>query len=312
MTRKIHQIHDKMMKSILRDKDALQEFFHAFLPDSVKEVIDLSQIEHVPGSFLSPEMKETRADMIFKCPLIGMKDQEVYLCLIVTEHKSTPDQYVSIQLGGYIFDSYRKQVNDDEPLKIVLPFLYYHGKEPWTPPALPDLFSDTPKTLHKYVPEFEIIFENIQNYSDEQIRLLGSGLFTSAILAQKYSRDPEAMKERIEQIFTILESWEDRNLFQSLIVYVLTILQIKLPELNIIIEKIPKKMKTEIMSLADRLREEGKEEGQKEKDTIAARNMLKRGFSVADIADILEVSREFVEKIKMTLDNSTSDKRKSR
>src|SRR5690625_4037499 len=95
----------------------------------------------------------------------------------------SPDQFVSIQVGGYIFDSYRKQVNDNEPLKIVLHFLYYHGKEPWTPPELSELFTVTPKAIHKYVPEFEIMFENIQNYSHEQIGLLGCGLFTSAILA---------------------------------------------------------------------------------------------------------------------------------
>src|SRR5690625_5797331 len=98
----------------------------------------------------------------------------------------------------------------------------------------------------------------------------------------------------------ILESWEDRNLFQSLIVYVLTIIQINLPELNTIIEKIPKKMKTEIMSLADRLREEGKEigkeegkeEGKAEKETIAARNMLKRGFSDRKRSEERRVGKE--------------------
>src|SRR5690625_916638 len=83
----------------------------------------------------------------------------------------------------------------------------------------------------------------------------------------------------------------------------------------IIIEKIPKKMKTEIMSLADRFREEGKEigkeigkeegkeKGKAEKETLAAHNMLKRGFSVAEIVDVLEVSSDFVEKIKMALES---------
>src|SRR5690625_7494602 len=101
----------------------------------------------------------------------------------------------------------------------------------------------------------------------------------------------------------ILESWEDRNLFQSLIVYVLTIIQINLPELNTIIEKISMKMKTEIMSLAERLREEGKEigkeegkeEGKAEKEILAACNMLKRGLSVAYIVNVMEICRKYVE-----------------
>ena len=80
-------------------------------------------------------------------------------------------------------------------------------------------------------------------------------------------------------------------------------------------------MKTKILSLGDRLREEGiqigvkkgreegpeegrtigKEEGIEKKNFTATKNMLKKDFPVSIICDILDVTPEFVQKVKKTL-----------
>jgi len=141
MSRKIHQPHDKFMKSLLEDKEMAVEFFKAFLPKSIKDRVDLEGLEHSSHSFISENLRETQADIVFTCPLKGRKNEEVYLCLIVGEHKNRPDRYVVIQLGGYMFDGYRQQLSDKtQPLKVILPFLYYHGSESWEPPYLHELF----------------------------------------------------------------------------------------------------------------------------------------------------------------------------
>src|SRR5699024_2398352 len=131
----------------------------------------------------------------------------------------------------------------------------------WSPPTMINLFPESPAALKKFIPSFGFIFRNIQQYTDDQIRQVGVGLFTSAILAQKYGRDPEKLRKRFGQIYGIIDSWEGRNLFESLTVYILDILEIDIQELHIITEKIPMKMKTKILSLGDRLRESGREEG---------------------------------------------------
>lgn len=71
------------------------------------------------------------------------------------------------------------------------------------------------KQTQNYIPAFKILFENIQYYSHNQIRQLGSGLFTSTLLTQKYADRPELLLERFRQIFSILESWKGRNLFNT-------------------------------------------------------------------------------------------------
>src|SRR5690625_2902528 len=103
----------------------------------------------------------------------------------------------------------------------------------------------------------------------------------------------------------LLTLWTDRNLFRSLIVYFIELIEIEGEELEIMIQKIPDVMKTEFVSLADRLRESGRKEGRAEgrsegiheKNRIATKNMLRKGFDVSTICDILEVTPEFVEKV---------------
>ncbi len=296
------------MKSLLGDIEVAREYFEAFLPETIKKIIDLSRLDHSPHSFISEDLKETQADIVFKCPLLEeYGEQELYLCLLV-EHRSTTYKYVSIQLGGYIFDAYRKQLKNKEyPLIPVISFLYYHGSEEWKPSDMHDLFQLIPPPIKDYIPLFKFIFENIQDYSDDQIRQLGSGLFTSALLTQKYSDRPDLLLERFRQIFSILGSWKGRNLFNSLIVYYIELVEVGKEELNLLAEQIPKIMKTEFVSLADRLREEGREEGMERgmergmekgierKNWTATENLLRKGMNAAFICDVLDVSPEFVE-----------------
>lgn len=329
------------MKSLLGDIDVAREYFEAFLPDSIKKVVDLSRLEHSSHSFISEELKETQADIVFRCPLLEeYGEQELYLCLLV-EHRSTKYNYVSIQLGGYIFDAYRKQLKNRElPLIPVIPFLYYHGSEAWKPPVMHDLFELVPPSIKDFIPLFHFIFENIQNYNDEQIRQLGSGLFTSALLTQKYADRPDLLLDRFRQIFSILGSWKGRNLFNTLIVYYIELVEIEKEELNLLVEQIPKVMRTEFVSLADKLREEGWEEGiekgmeegmekgiekgmekgieegmekgmeegmekgMERKNWTATENMLRKGFEVSVICDVLDVAPEFVEQVKNEMTNS--------
>lgn len=128
MAGKIHSVHDRFMKSMLGDIEIAREYFNAFLPDNLKEIIDLSALEHTANSFVSDDLQETLADIVFKCPLKESHNQEILYLSLLFEHRSTEYKYVTIQLGGYLYDSYREQLrNNTGTLIPVIPFLYYHG-----------------------------------------------------------------------------------------------------------------------------------------------------------------------------------------
>ena len=301
MIGKVHSVHDRFMKSMLGNIEIARQYFDAFLPDHLKELIDLQGLEHTSHSYVSEELQETLADIVFKCPIkFSHSSRTLYLSLLF-EHKSTPYTYIAVQIGGYLYDAYREQVKNKTDLLIpVIPFLYYHGKTTWTPQNLIQLFDNYPPVISEFIPDFKYLFENIQDYTDEQILQLGEGLLTSSLLIQKYAHDPEKLIEKFHSIFAILKSWGIRNQFHPLIVYYFQMIEVDKKEFSKLIIQIPEIM-TEFTSLADKLKQEGLLKGKEIKNRVATENMLRKGFEVQVICDILDVTPDFVEEIRLAI-----------
>ncbi len=58
---------------------------------------------------------------------------------------------------------------------------------------------------------------------------------------------------------------------------------------------------TEFTSLADKLKQEGLLKGKEIKNRAATENMLRKGFEVQVICDILDVTPDFVEEIRLAI-----------
>ncbi len=65
--------HDEFFKEIFGDLDRARDFLRDTLPSDVRELLDLSGIRRESESFLSEELAETYADLVFTCPLAGSK-----------------------------------------------------------------------------------------------------------------------------------------------------------------------------------------------------------------------------------------------
>jgi len=303
MNRDIFHIRDLFMRSFLSDLDMGKEFVRTFYPSEITRLLDFSTFKPLSDSFVSEKLKSTRADIIFECRTTEKYGNRTFNLCFLIEHKASSYRYASIQIGGYIFDAYRQQIKEGiSPLTPVIPLIYYHGQKDWNPLSVDEIFEEIPSSVEPYIPSFEWLFENIGHYSDEEIWQMGSALFTSALMVQKYTDQPKALVERFTQIFSILESWSDRNLFGSLIVYYIEMIAAEDVLFEDLIEKLPEKMKTEFLSLADQLRNEGKAEGKAEgeKETLHKMilNMLQQGLSIDLISDVAQVSPEYVRRIR--------------
>lgn len=317
MSKKIHNPHDRFMKSLMGDIEIAREYFEKFLPDDLKRILDLSGLELAPHSFVSEDLQETFADIIFKCPLKAKFGGHNVFISILVEHKSFKYKYVAVQLGNYLFKAYQAQLDNNQTLTPVIPFLYYHGEDKgWVPRDMHDLLKKFPFELKAHIPNFDILFQNIHKFSDKQIRQLGSALLSAALLTQKYSHEPQVLVEKFQNIFSILESWTDRNLFHTLIVYYIELIEVDQDQIIKLIYQIPEVMKTEFISTADQLRQKGREEARQEarqelkemekkmeKDKLrATENMLRKGFEIPVICDVLEVNEEYVAEVKKRMD----------
>ncbi len=129
MEDKIQNLHDRFFKSIMEDREIAIAFLEEFLPENVKELLVLEKLTHAPTTFISPDLGEYLADMVFNVPLRSEStERESCYVSILLEHKSYVDHHIDFQILQYLAQSYRQQIQNRQKLKLVIPFLYYHGE----------------------------------------------------------------------------------------------------------------------------------------------------------------------------------------
>ncbi len=92
--------HDDFIRNILSNKEIAVDYFKNYLPDFVRERLDFSELIQLPDTYLSDDLKNTMSDIVYSCRLKGT-EATVKVSLLI-EHKSHPDKYTPVQIGGYI------------------------------------------------------------------------------------------------------------------------------------------------------------------------------------------------------------------
>lgn len=178
MMTNISSKHDKFVRKILSDTDTAIDYFQTVLPAHISEKLDLTSLAQQPGSYLSRGLEETFSDVIYTC---GRQDQtgnvEVSLLL---EHKSYPDPFTPVQIGGYLFSGYRQQLKQKRPqLSPIIPVLFYHGKEAWDCPRMDELFGSPNSDLLGYIPKYDYIYHNLTELPEDVIRAVHNQFFVT-------------------------------------------------------------------------------------------------------------------------------------
>jgi len=309
----INNIHDKFFKNVLSDINIAKKFIASFLSPEVLQHINIETLQYAETDFLLQDLKEIFSDIVFT---VNKKtDEEIYISIIL-EHKSRPDDFTAVQLLLYIAYGYYKQYKNTKSLQLILPIVFYHGKQKWIYKPIEDLLKDLPQELKRFIPTFKTVFIDLKNFSDEQLDSLGDALLTSILLLEKYAFKPDELAKKIKLIYEKLNSVGNRNLLYPIIVYSMSL--IKIDTIKQIIQELPTPIKSNVMTAYDTLIQEGREkgiqegiekglekglekgreEGREEGLEKGVLNLHKRDFSIPQIADIMEIS---VEKVKSIL-----------
>ncbi len=256
MGRDIKNIHDKFFNNVLSDIYIAKKFIASFLSPEVLQHIDMETLQYAETDFLLQDLKEIFSDIVFA---VNKKDeQEVYISIIL-EHKSRPDDFTAVQLLLYVAYGYYKQYKNTGSLQLILPIVFYHGKQKWIYKSLQDLLNELPPELKLFIPAFKTVFIDLKNFSDEQLDALGDALLTSILLLEKYAFRPDELAKKIRLIYEKLNSVNDRNLLYPIIVYSMSLIKINI--IKQIIKELPSPIKSNVMTAYDTLIQEGMEKG---------------------------------------------------
>lgn len=194
MPKEIRPPHDAFMKSLLSDIDIARDFLKTFLPEPLKVLLDFQSLKAEQTTFVTPELQEVFADALFSVHLKGAGNDPPCLISILLEHKSYSDEQAPFQVLLYLAHGYQAQWKKrGAPLRPIIPFLYYHGKDHWAPKPLSSFFAPAYSELLGYIPQFEMVFKDLHSLGEEEILAAANVWLRASLLAQKYSHAPEAL-----------------------------------------------------------------------------------------------------------------------
>ena len=95
----------------------------------------------------------------------------------------------------------------------------YHGKEKWEYQTLNGLLENLDPGLRKFIPDYEYVYHNLGEISDEVIQALRSKFLAASLLALKHSMLKRGPEEWMPLILELVDEGST-DLQTSLIVYI--------------------------------------------------------------------------------------------
>jgi len=292
-------IHDNFIRAILASKSIATEYFRNYLPEHISAKLNFSTLTQIPDTYLSVQLRKSISDVVFSCEKNNTSGQ-VKICLLL-EHKSYPDKYTPFQIGSYIFSGLQKQVENKEELSIIIPVLLYHGKGKWRYQTVSSLFKNPEPEWKQYLPDFEYVYNNLGNISDEQVETLNNKFLLASILALKHSFEKDWLKLNAHRVLLMIEE-ESEKLQKSFVIYLFSNSGLEEQEIEEVLESLPTMLKDTIMNTLDIFIEKGKKIGIEKGIEIGkldvVENLLRNtDFSTVKIAELTGVSEVIVNRI---------------
>ena len=128
---------------------------------------------------------------------------------ILYEHKSYKDKRIFLQLLGYMLNMWKKDFEEKNPLRVIVPLVFYHGKSKWD---MPDEYVKQFKVdeeITKYLLNFKYLLFNTSEheFDPEKIQEFKNNiaLYTTLMLYK------DTIKKNIKIIKKIFDFWGEND-----------------------------------------------------------------------------------------------------
>ena len=290
-----HHAHDKSIRMFLKDKAEAVNFINKVLYNKSKEPIKENEIEEHTEDFITIDYKDKEADIVYK----DNREEGSYFLI---EHQTKIDPYMPFRIAEYALEimrmEYRKGIMAE-----VTAIVLYTGKENWKVPLRLGKKPGNDNQIGTYS-----LYE-LNKHEDTELIKDGKALSIGLVLERAINS-----KNLVEKLNEILGmqlnlSKESRNLIN---IYIMNVLKGILgeEETKEIIKRLNKEKKEEnnMFMLEETLRNEmmenkrngieiGIKTGKEEMKIQIIKRMNKLGFDSKQIAEIMKISEEDVNKM---------------
>ncbi len=156
---------------------------------------------------------------------------------------------------------------EEKKLPIIIPLVLYHGKTKWEVDTnFSSIISGPCEKLKKYIPDFEFILYDLTQYSDDDIK--GKVLSQIMLLLFKHIQDNDIL-DKLPGILSLINQLTMKDTgersIKTLLIYLFSTVDINVEDINEIVKKSTSEDKGDLlMTLAERLRNEGFQVGRQE------------------------------------------------
>lgn len=266
--------HDAVFKQFLCHPDTARDFLSIHLPASLRTLCDLQTLELASGSFIEPNLRARYSDVLWSLKT-AQGDGYIY---VVIEHQSSPDVHMAFRLMRYALAAMQRHLDaGHNMLPLVIPMLFYHGIQSPYPYSLCwlDEFAEPLAARQLYAGALPLV--DITVVSDDEIMQHRRVALLELIQKHIRQRDLLAVVERIAALL-VNGSANDSQL-TALFNYLLR--SGDAPRFHEFLQAAAERSpqhKEKLMTIAERLRQEGQQEGKRQEALRIARTMLEQGM----------------------------------
>lgn len=289
--------HDHLFKAAFHHPEVVREFLTTHLPESILKKLDFKSITISSNTFIDDELKLSESDVLLECLLDNEKSYLYLLC----EHQSTQDELMPYRLLKYLIKIWEHHLSKNKkkklPFPVIFPLVFYTGKGEYKKPrAVWELCGDQSGLMHSILQQpFHLIDANL--IPEEQLTKRAWSGTMEFLMRHRFRQHLSQEIGKVAQNINRLVLEDQEQFVLQLLHYIMAVDEEhrNISELTTIIhEKLSPEVESEIMNLADRIKEEGKLEGKLE----TAQEMVSQGMDMNLIAKVTHLPLEKIKALK--------------
>lgn len=287
----LNNIHDSFFKSLFSVKENLQDLLQGTLPQDILSRVNPDTLEYDPTEYVDPELAPYFRDIACN---MRYGDKQIKISLLY-EHKSYPVKHIHLQLLRYMLNVWENQHGNKQELTPVICIVFYHGKRRWN---RREIVKDVPEELKGFVPLFDyVLFDTkdiedhaiIQHFKSPLVKIGVWFLKRSDNLIASILDKPDLARE----MFRGLSHIEKTNI-QRIAVYLYTVSGLEPEKIDQIMETISPEAKDAFDEFRIKIFKEGRKEGIEQGIEQGLKkivlNMIAKGYTDKQIAEISHLS----------------------
>lgn len=288
--------HDAVFKKLISSPEVARDFLTIHLPAPLREMCDLTTLRLEATSFIEQDLRAYYSDVVWS---LKTKEGEGYIYCVI-EHQSTAVPHMAFRLMRYATAAMQHHLDaGHKTLPLVIPMLFYHGVQspyPWSLNWL-DEFDNPQLARQLYTEAFPLV--DITVVPDDEI--MQHQRVALLELMQKHIRDRDLMglvdrlvtllvtgianDSQLQTLFNYLVQYGDATRFSEFI--------------REVAERSPHH-KERLMTIAERLRQEGHRHGLQEGLQKGLQQGLEQGLhegkQTGTREEALRIARMMIEK----------------